>query len=243
MILILWEDILTRCSYIKKKSGYGLIKFFPVIICVLLIQQGYCSQCPSPDCLSGYYPSAIPNPSTQSGLCGRFCHSTWICDPCQILNSAAADEIDRLLDDVPADSALCGSVRTYRISLAVVNRMDSGGQTSDAKNFANYLRKTGWNFETGSCGNNVVIFLSRYDRQVYTSAGKAAFKVLNEECIDGIFKEAKEDYFSADDFEGGLKFMVQEYKKALKEGECSYDSNKWIIWAVPLITVTIAVVL
>lgn len=48
--------------------------------------------------------------------------------------------------------------------------------------------------------------------KVYTSAGKAALKVLNEECIEGIFKEAKKDYFSADDFEGGLKFMVQEYK-------------------------------
>ena len=38
--------------------------------------------------------------------------------------------------------------------------------TSQAKTFARNLRKYEWNFETGSCGNNIVIFLSRYDRQV-----------------------------------------------------------------------------
>ncbi|CAC5389840.1 unnamed protein product [Mytilus coruscus] len=93
------------------------------------------------------------------------------------------------------------------------------------------------------CGNNVVIFLSRYDRQQLWSLKKARKQLwyihqlakLLSKCIDGIFKKAKEDYFSANDFGKGLKFMVQEYKNALQDGKCSYDSSDWMVWALPKI--------
>ena len=40
--------------------------------------------------------------------------------------------------------------------------------TSDAKIFARYLRFTGWNYDDGGCGNDVVIFVATKDRQVRT---------------------------------------------------------------------------
>ncbi|XP_076076363.1 uncharacterized protein LOC143047234 isoform X3 [Mytilus galloprovincialis] len=208
------NDINTRGICNKKKTWYGFDNIFPLLIYVLLVQQTNCLTCASPKCLVGYDARTMPNPSTESdhGQCGRHCKFTWICDPCQILNSTAADEIDEMLVDVKPPKSICRNVDRYRISLAVVNRMKYGFVTSQAKTFARNLRKYEWNFETGSCGNNIVIFLSRYDRQIYTSAGEAAFEVLNQRCITGIYKKAKEVYFLSDDFEGGLKFMVQEYR-------------------------------
>ncbi|XP_052087720.1 uncharacterized protein LOC127724693 isoform X6 [Mytilus californianus] len=200
----------------KKKIVVYVSLHLHLLICVLLVQQTNCSTCASPECLVGYDARTMPRPHTASGLCGRHCRYSWICDPCQILNSTAADEIDEMLFVVEPPKTICRNVREYRISLAIVNRMNLGNQTSQARTFARSLRKYEWNFETGSCGNNVVIFLSRYDRQIYTSAGEAAFKVLNEKCITGIYKKAKEEYFLSDDFEGGLKFMVQEYKSKQK---------------------------
>lgn len=101
MILTIWEYILTKFIHLEKTSGYGLINFCPVMICVLLVQHGYCSQCSSPDCHSGYSPSEMPNPSTESGLCGRFCSSTFICDPCQILNNSSGKQDNHRIESGP----------------------------------------------------------------------------------------------------------------------------------------------
>ncbi|XP_052087722.1 uncharacterized protein LOC127724693 isoform X8 [Mytilus californianus] len=149
----------------KKKIVVYVSLHLHLLICVLLVQQTNCSTCASPECLVGYDARTMPRPHTASGLCGRHCRYSWICDPCQILNSTAADEIDEMLFVVEPPKTICRNVREYRISLAIVNRMNLGNQTSQARTFARSLRKYEWNFETGSCGNNVVIFLSRYDRQ------------------------------------------------------------------------------
>ena len=37
---------------------------------------------------------------------------------------------------------------------------------TDAKSFADNLRQNSWDFDSGTCGNDVVIFLSKIDRQV-----------------------------------------------------------------------------
>ncbi|VDI58807.1 Hypothetical predicted protein [Mytilus galloprovincialis] len=173
----------------------------------------------------------MPDPTYRKGLCGRYCNVTWICDPCQELSNDTAAEIDEMLLHIPAHKDICSRtyVDTYRISVAIVNKMTAhrGNQKEDAKYFATYLREKKWNFETRNCGNNVVIFLSIGDRQVYTSAGEAAFKVLTTKCINRIYKKATKDFFADDKFGGGLKFIIQEYKKALKNGTCD-DSKEWI---------------
>lgn len=67
---------------------------FPLLICILLVKQTNCSFCASPECLFGYDAGKMPRPHTASGLCGRHCKYSWICDPCQILNSTAGNYYD-----------------------------------------------------------------------------------------------------------------------------------------------------
>lgn len=90
------NDINTRGICNKKKTWYGFDNIFPLLIYVLLVQQTNCLTCASPKCLVGYDARTMPNPSTESdhGQCGRHCKFTWICDPCQILNSTAGNYYD-----------------------------------------------------------------------------------------------------------------------------------------------------
>lgn len=47
--------------------------------------------CPDPVCRDQWDASSFPNPKTDSGLCGRGCKDSYVCDPCQILNSQGGE--------------------------------------------------------------------------------------------------------------------------------------------------------
>ncbi|CAG2190960.1 unnamed protein product [Mytilus edulis] len=132
----------------------------------------------------------MPRPHNASGLCGRHCKYSWICDPCQILNSTAADGIDEMLFVVKPPELICGwlMIDEGLENLHTCNGVGPSGGTYHAKTFANRLRKYEWNFETKSCGNNVVIFLSRYDRQIGTEADVEI--LYQDEAVQNILESA-----------------------------------------------------
>ncbi|CAC5369055.1 unnamed protein product [Mytilus coruscus] len=116
----------------------------------------------------------FPNPQTDLGRCGRDCKASWICDPGHILSSQRADELDSFINEIAnsgksgkCQCSQCSGQDGFNISVALVPSINSAGlsdKETKAREFAEYLRKKSWNFQT--CGNNIVILVSRDDRQV-----------------------------------------------------------------------------
>ncbi|XP_013380374.1 uncharacterized protein LOC106151583 [Lingula anatina] len=113
---------------------------------------------------------------------------------------------------------------------------DPGGVLSstsiEAKKWASELVQNKWNF--GSCDNDVVIFWSKEDRQLYSSAGSRAYKKLSGDCVGDIYSEAR-PLFDGGNYAKGFDHILKEYRKALLGERCT--ALPW--WAILLIILAI----
>lgn len=171
----------------------------------------------------------FPNPQTDLGRCGRDCKASWICDPGHILSSQRADELDSFINEIAnsgksgkCQCSQCSGQDGFNISVALVPSINSAGlsdKETKAREFAEYLRKKSWNFQT--CGNNIVILVSRDDRQVYTDAGPLAYQSLTLECIEEVY-EAVRPKFTEGLYYEGLREMIEHYRTTLENGNCNH---------------------
>ncbi|XP_071126041.1 uncharacterized protein [Mytilus edulis] len=168
----------------------------------------------------------FPNPQTDIGRCGRDCKTSWICDPGQILSSQRADELDSFINEIAnsgkCECSQCSGQDGFNISVALVPVINSVGfsdKETKAREFAEYLRKKTWNFQI--CGNNIVILVSRDDRQVYTDAGPLAYQSLTLDCIEEVYENVRPRFTEGHYYEG-LREMIEHYRTTLENGNCNH---------------------
>jgi len=156
-----------------------------------------------------------------------------------------------------ADRSCDQDKRGFTISVALVDYMDmSPAERNDekrkeerAKEFAMVLRKS-WKF--GQCNDDVVIFVTSGDDQVWTAVGQVAAAVLTPDLIQMVSKGAKKS-FQKEEYTTGVLYMIDQYKLALlgqplatekPEHELPFGLPLWllIVIAVVVILVVIAVV-
>lgn len=58
-----------------------------VVYLLTLTFSVYGQQCPDPVCHDEWDVDVFPDPRKESGLCGRGCDASYVCDPCQVLSS------------------------------------------------------------------------------------------------------------------------------------------------------------
>ncbi|VDI11430.1 Hypothetical predicted protein [Mytilus galloprovincialis] len=165
----------------------------------------------------------FPNPQINIDKCGRNCKKSWICDPSHILSRSAGDELDELIERVSRSGkcscSQCSYPDGYNIAVAIVPSMSySGSAKAAAQSFAYYLR-VNWDFE--ECDNNVVIFVSRDDRKVYTESGPTAYKILTTECVEEVYNRVKPK-LSEGWYSSALDEMIVQYKTIFERGNCEH---------------------
>ncbi|XP_077863224.1 uncharacterized protein LOC144346238 [Saccoglossus kowalevskii] len=179
-----------------------------------------------------------PNPQTRIGSlqCGRLSttrNTSLICDPNGVLDKQQADSLDEFLDAIreltPCVCPQCNTNHTmprpgYVVAIAIVNKMD--GEYTDqscptekerlqeAEQWADYLLES---WKLGSCGNDIVIFVSREDAVISTSTGKKTSEVLFESHILHI-RSSSEKYFKSEDYYDGLLYILEAYNRTLVTG-------------------------
>ena len=80
---VIWNLVL-----ITELMDFAFItKVFTVALTSVIFTTG--QDCPDPVCREEWDRYSFPNPKRESGLCGRSCKDTFICDPCEILNGQA----------------------------------------------------------------------------------------------------------------------------------------------------------
>lgn len=164
----------------------------------------------------------FPNPQINIDKCGRNCKKSWICDPSHILSTSAGDELDELIERVSRSGKCscsnCSYPDGYNIAVAMVPSMSYSGTRAAAQSFAHYLRVS-WDFE--QCDNNVVIFISRDDRKVYTESGQTAYKILTTECTEEVYNRVKPK-LSEGRYNSALDEMIGYYKTIFERGNCEH---------------------
>ena len=49
--------------------------------------------CPDAVCQPKWTPQNYPSPKIESGLCGRYCNPSMVCDPCRILGNESGENV------------------------------------------------------------------------------------------------------------------------------------------------------
>eukprot|EP00057_Strongylocentrotus_purpuratus_P015414 XP_011669888.1 PREDICTED: uncharacterized protein LOC105440947 [Strongylocentrotus purpuratus] len=165
----------------------------------------------------------VYNPRTDVKLCGRGGRPSWLCDPFHILSREEADELDFALEEIrtttPCSCELeqaCNVTNNgFTVSIAILPYLPSTRQDPvTAQNYADYLRKNSWLF--GKCGDDIVIVVSKQDKQVYASTGPKAALKLKSLITEDIYSDTRQ-YFEDEDVFTGLKLMVESFRAVLQD--------------------------
>ncbi|XP_071495934.1 uncharacterized protein [Diadema antillarum] len=177
------------------------------------------------------------NPQIDVRLCGRGGRLSWICDPFSVLSRTDADKLDRTLEEIQSETqCACDAVeykcnttsKGYTISIAILPYLPHSRQDPvTAENYADYLRRYVWRF--GKCGDDVVIVLSKREKQVYASVGPTAALKLKSLIVNDIYSDSRQ-FFDNGEFCTGLSYMLESFREAF---EATYEvTPDFPVWPV-----------
>lgn len=143
---------------------------------------------------AGWGVNDVPNPVLDPKACGRGVSSA-VCDPDHLLSREAADRMDGVIDAARKEYKIrcpaTGKMHDIQIGVAVLNKMNSPGLCDDknkggcgraAEEYATSIYDR-WGLGDPQCGNGVLIFISKKDRQMYVKTGSSTQRRLTSERI------------------------------------------------------------
>ncbi|XP_038050792.1 uncharacterized protein LOC119723947 [Patiria miniata] len=170
------------------------------------------------------FPSDVyPNPQEDLYRCGRRGRPSWVCDPDQVLSFNEAEDVNTALGNIRletdcscSNSALCSNHSSHGFSVAVAVMSfipTTRAQLISASTYAKYLREHEWLY--GNCQDDVVIVVSKHDKQVAASIGDTAAKKLTPRVLKDILSDTS-DYFQNENFAAGLLEMIDRMRAAFE---------------------------
>ncbi len=218
-------------SHIRMGRTWSSINYWPGIFLVMLnicdftLAQSYL----------GWRAEDFPDPQKMDDTrCDDIIRGrpSYVCDPDRVLTDyerfSLGEEAYDIRTSPDCDCGGCGT-ESFQVFLAIVPKIANTMGFSLVQNevsqqtidFADYLIETTYG-EYTSCGEIVVIFVSRDDRQVHVNVGQGAQRILPSGCADVIFNEASWDY---SDYYPGLLYLLQQYHN-VAEGKRNCDQYR-----------------
>ncbi|XP_054163852.1 uncharacterized protein LOC128961625 [Oppia nitens] len=194
------------------------IKFINVVIILNIV---YIIRCDDDDVFkwdADMYPRL-----TESVAQAKFCTGnnrnppTNICDPDGILDKKEAWLLDNLIDEPRNQTqCLCDSCpphkRGLNIKVALVKTIKVYGNVSLEKTVEMFAEKTRrkWRVEE-QCSNDVLIFYSVFDDQIFVAMGANAHKVLTDNKLEEVLIDTK-NHFTSGYYQQGLESMIASFQ-------------------------------
>ncbi|XP_022098006.1 uncharacterized protein LOC110983231 [Acanthaster planci] len=164
-----------------------------------------------------------PNPQKDLYRCGRRGRASWICDPDQVLSFHAAEDVNTALSNLRVETecschnaALCSNHtgHGYSVAVAVMSFLPTTRrQLITATSYAKYLREHEWLY--GNCEDDVVIVVSKLEKQVAASVGDTAARKLTARVMADIFSDTS-DNFQNGNFSEGLLEIIERMRAAFR---------------------------
>jgi len=176
---------------------------------------------------TGWGVNDFPNPVLDPRACGRSTSSA-VCDPDHLLSREAADRMDGVIDAARKEYKIrctaTGKMHDIQVGVAVLNKMNSPGLCDEntrsgcgraAEEYATSIYDR-WGLGEPQCGNGVLIFISKKDRQMYVKTGSSTQKRLTSskiiEMMDVMKGHLRQGHFDMA-LEKGLIEAVQHLSK------------------------------
>ncbi|XP_070538575.1 uncharacterized protein [Ptychodera flava] len=159
---------------------------------------------------------SFPNPQVDTEICSHHGNESWLCDPEKILTAEQAAEIEEVLEETQnlttCDCHGCVNEtdKKFIVTVAIVPKIyllkslrsvTEQDLETVSHEFADYLLAK---YQYGKCGNDVVLFVSRDDRQFSVAIGSEAKKFLTSRSLLKIRSEISVHFQTGKVYEGVL---------------------------------------
>ncbi|XP_077988066.1 uncharacterized protein LOC144442561 [Glandiceps talaboti] len=160
---------------------------------------------------------SFPDPQEDLDYCGNHGNKSWLCDPDNILSHQQAVDIEKVLVETQnltscdcrgctnqtnvnfiVTVALVPKIYIYKSAKSIVTEQDLEAISHE---FADYLLHR---YQYGQCGNDVILFASRDDRQFSVAIGHEAQVFLTPRSLIKIRSEISEHFEKGNVYEGIL---------------------------------------